>query len=121
MNNEEPNDTPPGGPESPADGGLDFICWNREEMLTGIDQIDQEHQAVIRDINRLCRAHRAGVEQKDIKVILRALCHFVQVHFQHEDAILVARQCPTRDEHRPTCGTVCAANRRRLTFLHYAA
>ena len=95
MNKDKPKAVAP-----PDDGGLDFICWDGEYMATGCALIDQEHREVIRDLNQLCRAHRAGVEHEDIKQILKVLCRFVQTHFQHEEAILEERKCPTRDEHR---------------------
>lgn len=100
VNKDRLIDEPPAEVAESDDGGLDFICWNEEYMTTGIALIDEEHQQVIRDLNHLCRAHRAGLERDDIKRFLKALCHFVQTHFKHEEAILLERQCPTRDEHR---------------------
>jgi hemerythrin len=84
----------------PEEEGLDFICWNEEYMAAGVAIIDEEHRQVVRDLNQLCRAHRAGLDRDDIRKILKVLCHFVQNHFKHEEAVLFERKCPTRDEHR---------------------
>jgi hemerythrin len=85
-------------PTPPAANGLDFICWDEDQMTTGVASIDEQHRELIQHLNELHRAHLAGAQPDDIKKILKFLGRFVATHFQHEEGIMEERQCPQRKE-----------------------
>jgi hemerythrin len=99
--NDDGTNSDPEPPQRPGSAeGLEFIQWNEEAMGTGIPSVDAQHQELIRHLNELYRAHRAGVEPEDVKKILKFLTGYAETHFRHEETIMEERKCPLRRENR---------------------
>jgi len=87
-------------PEAPGAGGLEFIVWDEDRMGTGVASIDEQHKELFRHLNELYRAHRAGLNRRDLDKILRFFSHYAETHFHHEEEVMEERQCPLRHENR---------------------
>lgn len=96
TSNSEPNDAAAVPPRDVED----FVRWDPENMATGIESIDLQHQELIRRLNDFHRAHVLGSEADEVKKMLKFLGQYAESHFQHEEALMDERRCPLRGENR---------------------
>ncbi len=69
-------------------------------METGIDVVDRQHQELVRQVNRLVEAMRAGKGRKMVGEILAFLGRYAVEHFQTEEKIMEQGGYPGLDKHR---------------------
>lgn len=70
---------------------FDFKFDWKEELNTGIDSVDQQHQEafrIVRDIEQLLITHCIGVEKEQLYSIIRELREFVSYHFYEEEKLM---------------------------------
>ena len=67
---------------------------------TGIVSLDNEHRALIAEINRLYEAIRDQRGDEVLGDILKMLEHYTQTHFQHEEKLMSQYGFPGLAEHR---------------------
>ncbi len=80
----------------PLASNQDVLIWT-DTLRTGVDAVDKDHQVLISELNRLMR--RSGVEP-DVDDILSYFMDHVKYHFQREEVVMQARECPSSEEHR---------------------
>ena len=51
-------------------------------MATGVGSIDEQHQELIRMINKLHRSCRAGAGKEELQGMMNFLAEYVGTHFQ---------------------------------------
>jgi methyl-accepting chemotaxis protein len=84
---------------SPASDG-DLIQWDEARMSTGVESVDDQHQELIRMINELHRACRAGAGKDEMRRMMAFLGEYVNTHFKHEEGVMEQRQCPNRAKNK---------------------
>ena len=87
-------------PDAVAAERLEFLCWDEERMATGVAALDRGSQELIRKLNELYYAHRAGLKVSDIYQMLKFIAAHIKTHFKHEEKVMEERQCPVRWENR---------------------
>jgi hemerythrin len=68
-------------------------AWN-ESMTTGVPLVDNEHQELFRQVDKLNQAMLQGKGRDDIKKILDFVGDYVVTHFAHEEKIMEDYRCP---------------------------
>jgi hemerythrin-like metal-binding protein len=85
-----------------------LIAWNEEKMTSGVPLVDQQHCALIDQINALHAACVAGTGREELLRMMHFLGEYAQNHFADEERIMDEHACPSR-----------AANKAaHLKFLH---
>ena len=70
---------------------FDFKFDWKDELNTGIEAVDQQHQEmfrIVRDIEQLLIIHCIGVTAKQLYAIIRELREFVSYHFYEEEKLM---------------------------------
>lgn len=81
---------------------FDFKFDWKEELNTGIEAVDQQHQElfrIARDIEQLLIIHCIGVTEKQLYAIIRELREFVSYHFYEEEKLMKKYGVSTYKEH----------------------
>ncbi len=81
---------------------FDFKFDWKDELNTGIEAIDQQHQEmfrIVRDIEQLLITHCIGVTEKQLYGIIRELREFVSYHFYEEEKLMKKYGVATYDDH----------------------
>ena len=76
------------------------IAWDEAQMSTGVKTIDTQHQELIRRINELHTACLSGTAREELLKILGFLGEYAKSHFQHEEGVMQAHQCPVRGKNK---------------------
>jgi hemerythrin len=97
--------------EAPAASDLDLIVWDQNRMATGIASVDEQHQELIAQLNKLHHAYLAGAKREDIQKVLRQLGRYAETHFKHEESLMDKYKIPVRQDNR-------SANSRFLNEFH---
>lgn len=113
------------------------IEWT-EDLATGVDIVDQQHQEIFRRYNQFLGACKAGKGREGLLDILNFLGSYVDVHFSQEEKLMRESNYPDLrehvDEHRsirtlvlslqeqvaeqgPTISILTDANRKLLDWL----
>jgi hemerythrin-like metal-binding protein len=71
---------------------MDAFIWDKH-YLTGETQVDEEHQQLVRLINRIVDAGDCVIDEHSINTVLDQLVNYAIVHFQHEEALMIAEGC----------------------------
>ena len=82
---------------------FDFKFDWKEELNTGIEAVDQQHQEmfrIVRDIEQLLIIHCIGVTEKQLYAIIRELREFVSYHFYEEEKLMKKYNVSTYEEHK---------------------
>lgn len=66
---------------------MQAFVWN-DQYLTGEPQVDDEHQGLVRLINRLIEVRARGAQAPRIEVLLDQLSRYAVEHFGHEEALM---------------------------------
>lgn len=81
-------------------GGLVVsFAWSKE-LETGNPQIDEEHQELLRAINRLLEACATGKGEKELSNTLDFLTQYTITHFRHEESLQVQYGYPDYSNHK---------------------
>lgn len=78
---------------------MPFMIWS-DNFLTGIADIDAQHQELIGIINRLHDAVQSGSEMKANIAILEHLAEYAQRHFDREEALMESADFPGLNDHK---------------------
>lgn len=70
-----------------------MITWDNS-MSTGILKVDQQHQQLIAELNRLVAMLRQGKARHEIRPILDFLSKYVETHFNFEEECMEKYNCP---------------------------
>lgn len=79
-------------------GGMEQLIWT-EDFSVGVEQIDEQHQRLIRMINRLVAEPHAKTQSETVSDLLYNMTKYANEHFTTEEAMM--RQCnyPQIEEH----------------------
>lgn len=75
------------------------IAW-KEIYETGIVALDNEHKALVAEVNRLYEAIRDKRGEEVLEDILVMLESYTVDHFQHEEKLMTEYQYPGLEEHQ---------------------
>ena len=73
------------------------IVWNQRSMATGIPEVDQQHQELIRHFNEF---HDAMMHRKGDTVAIETLAFladYTEMHFRHEEQCMKRYHCPAAE------------------------
>jgi hemerythrin len=68
---------------------MNIIAWSSEFAL-GVDEIDQQHQALVGMINALDASTRDDSSSDTVRQLLRDLNDYVREHFAFEERLMAA-------------------------------
>ncbi len=74
----------------------ELVQWDEATMSTGVPSIDEQHQELIRMINRLHSACAAGAAKEELRQIVEFLQRYVVEHFKHEEGLMEKHRCHAR-------------------------
>jgi hemerythrin len=74
-------------------------AWN-PSLLTGVDQVDREHQEIFWQAALLNQAVSEGKGIHDFKKIIDFVDDYLISHFVHEEEVMERYSCPAADENR---------------------
>lgn len=74
---------------------MEAFVWN-ERYITGEEQIDAEHQELVRIINWIIGNRRSADENQKISQVLSNLVDYAANHFAHETDLMVSSGCDPR-------------------------
>lgn len=75
------------------------IQWS-DDLLTGIDLIDRQHQELFRRLNMFLDACDTGKARDELLGLLRFLNDYISKHFADEERVQEELGFPFREEHR---------------------
>ena len=75
-----------------------LFVWD-DQYNTGIAEIDQDHQALVKLINDLYEAMQDGTGGALLLPIFSALKHYTETHFNREEHIMIECDAPGQDTH----------------------
>jgi len=75
-----------------------LFVWD-EAFNTGIDKIDQDHQALVKLINDLYEAMQDGSGGALLLPIFSALKRYTENHFNQEEQHMIECQAPDQEKH----------------------
>ncbi len=78
---------------APGDRAMFPIFWT-ENLRTGEETIDRQHQELIRNINALLDAMATGEGQRKLNEIFQFLENYVHEHFHYEENCMDRYRCP---------------------------
>ncbi|MDE1545139.1 bacteriohemerythrin [Dechloromonas agitata] len=74
---------------------MEAFVWN-ERYITGEEQVDAEHQELVRIINWIIGHRKSAAEKQEMGQILDDLVNYAANHFAHETQLMVASGCDPR-------------------------
>lgn len=77
------------------------LQWDPRTMSTGVEEIDAQHQELIRHLNEFFRLMSLGKGERGLENFMEFLGQYSVHHFRHEEECMNAYRCP-----------MAAANRR---------
>jgi two-component system, NtrC family, sensor kinase len=66
---------------------MSILNWN-DQLLVGIDSVDQQHRQLVSLINRLDEVVALGADQQTIVETVNQLADYTVYHFRHEDELM---------------------------------
>ena len=81
---------------------MNLIDWS-DDLSVHIDEIDKQHQALLKMINRLHQASLSGDWSKEIVTltdVLLGLIAYLEYHFSTEERYMIDAEYPEYDAHR---------------------
>ena len=75
-----------------------LFVWE-DKYNTGITEIDQDHQALVKLINDLYEAMQDGSGGALLLPIFSALKHYTETHFTREERFMVECEAPEQETH----------------------
>jgi hemerythrin len=87
----------------------------RDEYCTGDARIDNEHRALFGLVNDLHAAMANAASPAQMQAILTTMANHTIEHFQHEEALMVARNYPGYQRHKQVHDNLLAKVQTLLT------
>jgi hemerythrin-like metal-binding protein len=78
---------------------MSFMEWN-DKMSVGVESLDKDHQKLMKMVNELHDAMKAGHGKEPLGKILDALTNYTRVHFAREERFFVQTDYPAAAEHK---------------------
>ncbi|MEM7223865.1 MAG: bacteriohemerythrin [Pseudomonadota bacterium] len=78
---------------------MTFMTWT-EDMSVGLNELDEDHRALIRIINQLAENADDGADGKILRQCLFALTRYAEYHFGREEAVMAACGYPELVDHK---------------------
>lgn len=75
-----------------------LFVWD-DSCKTGVNEIDQDHQTMVKLINDLYEAMQDGSGGALLLPIFSALKRYTETHFAKEEALMVECEAPNQEEH----------------------
>ena len=75
------------------------VAWDKS-MATGVAEVDQQHQEIIRQINALGTAMNSGKGRDEIGRLLDFLGKYAVDHFAKEEAHMARYRCPMAEANK---------------------
>jgi hemerythrin len=69
-------------------------------LLTGVEEIDRQHQKIFEKTNELVAASGAGASRSVVQAYLTFLVDYIGRHFETEEAVMEALEYPGLPPHR---------------------
>ena len=77
---------------------MPIIEWD-ESMAVGVEQVDGQHQELVRLINLVFDAYQAGGDRPALEKVVRHLCDYTVEHFALEEGLMDRHAYPGYDKH----------------------
>ncbi len=74
---------------------METFVWN-ERYVTGEEQVDAEHQELVRIINWIIGNRKSTAEKQELGKVLDDLVNYAATHFAHETQLMVSCGCDLR-------------------------
>jgi hemerythrin-like metal-binding protein len=87
-------------PAEPGRPPAGIVGWNPQQMSTGVQTIDAQHQELIKRINELHAACLVGTAREELVEQLDFLGKYASEHFAHEEGIMEKHRCPARSQNK---------------------
>lgn len=78
---------------------MSFMEWS-DRMSVGVKLLDTDHQLLVKMINELYDAMKAGHGKDSLGKTLNSLVHYTKVHFAHEEKFFVQTGYPAAADHK---------------------
>lgn len=78
---------------------MEPIVWE-ESFSVGVRDLDDEHQQIIRMVNKLIEAQDAGVRSEAVSDVLTEMTRFANEHFEREERYMMEYGYPGLAAHR---------------------
>jgi hemerythrin len=75
------------------------LIW-RQEMSTGLEWQDEQHQQIFEQIDKLLEAMRHSAGQSVVKDLIDFLGNYTRTHFEGEEDYMLKHNCTTYAEHK---------------------
>lgn len=75
------------------------ITWD-DNMLTGVDEIDEQHKNIVKAIKILCSSVMENKSKDIIKELLKELDYYVNIHFTTEENYMIKYEYENIEEHK---------------------
>jgi hemerythrin len=75
------------------------IEW-RDSLMTGHEEIDEQHQEMFRRYNKLLAACKEGYGKEEVRMMLIFLGDYVKEHFSDEEQLQIRNGFPGYADHR---------------------
>lgn len=84
-----------------------FMDWS-DSLSVGVDQIDRQHQWLVRILNSLHEAMVLGSHKRDLDRVIADLMSYTQYHFSFEEKLMVVAAYPGLQDHQKEHQTLVA-------------
>ena len=71
-----------------------MLTWNAATMSTGVADIDEQHQELIKKLNELMANMHQGTGREALRERMEFLADYAAWHFKHEERCMDAYRCP---------------------------
>ena len=78
---------------------MSIMQW-QENLSVGVNEIDNQHKALINIINRIDDCIDSPSERQQLEKLLPELHWYASEHFKHEELFMFETSYPQREEHR---------------------
>lgn len=78
---------------------MPLMEWN-PKLSVGIDLLDKDHQKLVKLINDLYEAMKAGHGKESLGPILNGLVDYTKIHFAHEEKFFAETKYPDTAAHK---------------------
>lgn len=76
-----------------------MLVW-KDDYCTGLENIDNHHKSIFRQINKLSEKVEKGEGLATIGVFIKSMSSYVKLHFSIEEACMKKYTCPFADKNK---------------------
>jgi hemerythrin len=80
-------------------GGVIVIIFS-PDLMTGVDEIDEQHEEMIRRINALTALRDESISDEDAEKLLSFLGEYITTHFEDEEELQLRTEYPNYEWHK---------------------